>query len=109
MTQSQQKTVGLGNKHWLIWTWKQFICYIPNISFWELFTNHKQQTLGAVLEKSCPENHIEIYQGLNKNIGGYNDKPVKWSFYSYKSQRLSVYSFTEVISNLHRYISINTD
>ena len=46
-------------------------------------------------------------QGIRKNIGGYNKKPVKQSSYSRKNERLSVFSFTEVIRNLHRYISIN--
>ena len=51
--------------------------------------------------------YIKKKQGIRKNIGGYNKKPVKQSSYSRKNERLSVFSFTEVIRNLHRYISIN--
>ena len=52
--------------------------------------------------------HIKKQQhGIRKNIGAYNNKPVKQSSYSRKNERLSVFSFTEVIRNLHRYISIN--
>ena len=76
--------------------------------------------MGTSTDESENENNLSVtfqtlfvshikkkQQGIRKNIGGYNKKPVKQSSYSRKNERLAVFSFTEVIRNLHRYISIN--
>ena len=86
MTPNQQQTVGLVDKHWRIWAWKQFSFQI----FFVLITIYSQ-TLGVVLEYNCSKNDITKYEELSKNTGGHIDEPVGRSCYSCKSLRLWLY------------------